>query len=134
MRFCTKPAIALVAALGGCAGPPLADMTDVDPVVFQRDLDGCEAVSQTVEPAGPVLAGLLMGATIGAGLGAFAGGAAVSGATIGEGYGAAAGGVAGAGVSAATNRPLAIPPPAPQQTVAECLTAHGYKISQPPTK
>jgi hypothetical protein len=132
MRFCTgKTCIALVAALGGCAAPPLVDMNDVNPVVYQRDLDRCDVEAQSVEPAGPVIAGLIMGATMGLGLGAFAGGATTYTTTMAEGYGAAAGGVTGAGISAATNAPLAVPPPAPRQTVADCLTASGYRIIKP---
>ncbi len=125
-----KTCVVLIAALGGCAGPPLVDMTDVDPVVYQRNLDRCDVEGQTVEPAGPVIAGIIMGATMGVGLGAFAGGATYT-TTMAEGYGAAAGGVAGAGISAATDAPLAAAPAVPRQTVADCLTAHGYRIIKP---
>jgi hypothetical protein len=125
----TKAWLLLAVGLGACStAPPLVDMTDIDPVVYQRDLDSCEAQSRSMNEAGPIIAGAIMGASVGAGIGAFAGFAPLAGPTAAEGYGAAAGGVAGAGASAATSEPLAAPPPVPQQTVAECLKSHGYKL------
>ena len=120
-----KAWLVLAASLGGCAaGPPLVDMTGVDPVAYQRDLDQCQLVAQDTDPAGPLVVGALMGATIGMGLAA--GIAPVS--TTAVGYGGAAGAAAGAGVSGATGAPLAARPPAQRQSLAACLTAHGYKV------
>jgi hypothetical protein len=116
----------IVAPLFGCAGPPLADMTDVNPVVYQRDLDQCQIEAQAAEPAGPLVAGAVMGASFGMGLGALATGMPATAAAVG--YGGAAGAAAGAGLSAVTGAPLAAPPPAPRQSVADCLTARGYKM------
>ena len=121
----------LALSLGGCAagGPPLVDMTDVNPVAYQRDFDQCQIEAQGDDSAGPFLVGALMGGTIGMGIGAIAAPASATavGATA-VGYGGAAGAVAGAGVSGAANAPLAAPPPVPRQTLAQCLTAHGYKV------
>src|SRR6185312_4687806 len=111
LRTMRKGWIAFMAALAGCAGPTLVDMTDVNPVVYQRDLDQCEIEAQGVEPAGPLVAGAIIGASFGMGLGALATG--VPGTTQAVGYGGAAGAAAGAGVSAATGAPLAAAPPAP---------------------
>ena len=116
----------MVAPLCGCAGPPLVDMTDVNPVVYQRDFDQCQVEAQEFEPAGPLVAGAIMGASFGMGLGALATG--VPGATMAVGYGGAAGAAAGAGVSAATAAPLAATPSLPRQSLADCLTGHGYKV------
>jgi len=113
-------------ALAGCAGPPLVDMTDVDPVVYQRDFDHCEMVAQGSVPAGPVVIGALMGATIGVGAAGFI--TAVPAATAASGIGAASGAAAGAGVSAASGQPLAVPPQPTRQSLADCLASHGYKV------
>jgi hypothetical protein len=115
----------LAAALGGCASaPPLVDMTDVNPVVYQRDSDQCEVEAQGTSTTGPLLAGAIMGGTIGAGLGALL----VAPTSTAVAFGGGAGTVAGAGVSEATAAPLAVPPPAPRQSLAACLAAHGYKV------
>jgi len=121
----------LALSLSGCAagGPPLVDMTDVNPVTYQRDFDQCQIEGQDVDRAGPILVGALMGGTFGLGIGAMAAtGPAVALGSSAAGYGGAAGAVAGAGVSGVANAPLAAPPPAPRQTVAQCLTAHGYTV------
>jgi hypothetical protein len=132
----------IAAALAGCAGPPLVDMTDVDPVVYQRDFDHCEVAAPSHEWTGAIIVGALMGATIGLGAATFA--ATEPGFTLATGYGAAAGAAEGAGASAVTGTPLAVPPPAgqaaappavsppgPQQSLADCLAAHGYKVITP---
>jgi len=118
--------IAFMAALAGCAGPTLVDMTDVNPVVYQRDFDTCEIEAQGIEPAGPLVAGAIIGASFGMGMATLATG--VTRTTAAVGYGAAAGAAAGAGVSAATGVPLAAAPPAPRQSLADCLAAHGYTV------
>jgi hypothetical protein len=127
--------LVLALSLGGCAaaaGPPLVDMTDVNPVTYQRNLDRCEIEAQgDGGMIGPLVAGAIIGGTMGVGLGAFAAPASATTATAAEGYGGAAGAVAGAGVSAAAGTPLAMPPPAPRQTLAQCLTAQGYKVIAP---
>jgi hypothetical protein len=123
--------LVLALSLGGCtvAGPPLVDMTDVNPVTYQRDLDQCGIEAQDSSSIGPLLAGVIIGGTMGMGAGAFAAPAtaAAGGTTVG--YGAAAGAVVGGGVSAASGAPLAVPPPPGQrQTLDQCLTSHGYKV------
>jgi hypothetical protein len=122
----------LAAALGACSGPPLVDMTDIDPVVFQRDLDSCEAYGQATDTAGPLIVGAIMGASIGAGLGSGVGVFAGANQASAEAYGAVGGAAAGAGATAASGEPLATPPAAPRQTVRQCLEAHGYKPIAPP--
>jgi hypothetical protein len=115
--------------LAGCAAaPPLADMTDVDPVVYQRVLDGCEAASAPDDAAGPLVVGTVMGASFGLGIGSLF--AYVSPMTAATGYSAGSGAVAGAGAAAvATNTKAgAAISPGPPQSVAQCLEAHGYKI------
>ncbi len=102
----------LALSLGGCAagGPPLVDMTDVNPVANQRDFDQCQVEGQDVDSAGPIVAGALMGGTFGLGIGAMAATApAVALGSSAAGYGGAAGAVAGAGVSGAAGAPLAVP-------------------------
>jgi hypothetical protein len=117
--------LALAVALGGCAaGPPLIDMTDINPVTYQRDFDQCQVEAQGDEPAGPIVVGALIGASFGFGLAGFA---AAPGST-GILYGGAAGAVSGAGLSAATGTPLGAQPPVPRQSLADCLAAHGYKV------
>jgi hypothetical protein len=117
-------------SLGGCAaGPPLVDMTDVNPVVYQRDFDQCAIEAQGTVPAGPLVAGAIMGGTIGMGLGALL---APATSTTAVALGGATGAVAGAGVSGAAGAPLAMPPPAPRQSLADCLTAHGYTVISAP--
>ncbi|MGH7088447.1 MAG: hypothetical protein ACREFQ_06060, partial [Stellaceae bacterium] len=80
--------LGLATALAACSGPPLVDMTDVDPVVYQRALDRCEAEGQSYDAVGPLIAGVIIGASAGAGLGALAEGprAAIAD-TAAEGYG-----------------------------------------------
>jgi hypothetical protein len=122
------------AALAGCAmsGPPLVDMTNVDPVVYQGDLDRCEAVGRGSDAVGPLVAGALMGASIGGGLGAILGGSSplvtfTSAETIGSGAGAAA----GAAADTAANAPAAkgtAPAADGSETVGQCLTAKGYRV------
>jgi hypothetical protein len=122
------------AALAGCAmsGPPLVDMTNVDPVVYQGDLDHCQTIGRGSDAVGPLVAGALMGVSIGGGLGAILGGAApattfTSAETIGSGAGA----VAGAAADTVANAPPAkgAPPAAGgSETVAQCLTAKGYRV------
>ena len=134
--------LVLAVSLGGCAagGPPLVDMTDVNPVVYQRDLDQCQVEARSVvDLAGPIVVGAIAGATIGMGFGALLS-TPVSWTAIG--YGGAAGAVAGAGISAATSAgwgadvsaaadaPPAAPPP-PRQSLADCIAAHGYKVIAP---
>jgi hypothetical protein len=122
------------AALAGCAtsGPPLVDMTNVDPVVYQGDLDRCEAVGRGSDAAGPLVVGAIMGASFGAGLGAlFAFPAPTAAYSVAEGYGTGTGAVAGAAAETAANAPTpAGAPPAAgaSQTVAQCLTAKGYRV------
>ncbi len=120
--------------LAGCAtsGPPLVDMTDVDPVVYQRDLDHCEAVGNGSDAAGPLVTGAIMGLSVGAGLGALIGG---TGGLTGpvystaEAYGSGAGAVAGAAAGAAADTPSSQrTDPAGRPTVAQCLGAKGYKV------
>jgi hypothetical protein len=125
LRVMRVRSLLLAAALGGCASAPtLVDITDVNPVVYQRDLDQCEVEAQGTSTTGPLLAGAIMGGTIGVGLGALA----VSSTSAAAAVGGGAGTVAGGGVSEATATPLAAPPPAPRQSLADCLTAHGYKV------
>jgi len=121
-------------ALAGCAtsGPPLVEMTDIDPVVYQRDLDHCEAVGNGSDAAGPLVAGALMGASIGGGLGAIFGGAGALSSpaySVAEAYGTGTGAVAGAAGNAAANAPSSQKSdPGARQTVAQCLAAKGYKL------
>jgi hypothetical protein len=122
--------VAWCLALAGCAPTPtLVDMTDVDPVVYQRALDRCEAIGIGNDPIGPLVAGAVMGASIGAGMGALIAGpaAGISGA---EAIGGASGAVAGAGVSAAVTASAKTDPTPPEgpQSVADCLRARGYKV------
>jgi len=128
----TTAATAVALGLAGCATPaPLVDMTGVDPVVYQRDLDRCEAIAPSYDKVGPLVAGAIMGASFGMGVGAMAGGSAS--ATAAEGYGAAAGAATGAGTAAALNDAPAAsaPPPDETRSVADCLRAHGYKLLTP---
>jgi hypothetical protein len=120
-------------ALGACtATPTLVDMTDVNPVTYQHDLDHCELIGTNPDPVGPIVAGAVIGASIGLGAGAFAYGTqAVS---VAEGYGAAAGATAGAGTAAAVNEGAVTPPegvPKERMSVADCLRAKGYKVLPP---
>jgi hypothetical protein len=124
----------LVIALSGCAtsGPPLVDMTDIDPVVYQRDLDRCQAIGNGSDAAGPLVAGALIGLSIGGGLGALLGGTGGLGATAytaNEAYGTGAGAVAGAAGGAAANSPSSQKSdPAGRPTVSQCLMDKGYKV------
>jgi hypothetical protein len=118
-------------ALGGCAATtPLVDMTDVNPVTYQRDFDRCQAIGTIPDPVGPIVVGAIMGASFGFGAGAFA--YANPGAiTVAEAYGGASGAVAGAGIAAAVNDgAVTLPEGVPQQRlpVADCLRARGYKV------
>lgn len=125
---------AIAIALSGCAtsGPPLVDMTDIDPVVYQRDLDRCEAIGNSSDKVGPLVAGAIMGMSIGGGLGAFIGGTGGLGAptySAAEAYGTGSGAVAGAAADAAINTPSAQKTdPLERPTVAQCLSAKGYKV------
>ena len=121
-----KLPLAVAAALVGCAGPPLVDMNDVNPVAYQRDFDQCQIEAQWFEPAGPIVAGVIIGGSFGLGLGAI--GSGVPATTAAEGYGAAAGAVTGAGVSAIAGPPPATTGAAPRQSMADCLASHGYKV------
>jgi hypothetical protein len=122
------------AALAGCAtsGPPLVDMTNVDPVVYQGDLDRCEAGGHGSDAAGPLVVGAIMGASIGAGLGAlFTFPAPTAAYSVAEAYGTGTGAVAGAAVSTAANAPPpkgTVPEAGGSQTVAQCLAAKGYRV------
>ena len=122
-----------ILALGACtATPTLVDMTDVNPVTYQRDLDHCELIGTNPDPIGPIVAGAVIGASVGMGAGAFAYGTqAIS---VAEGYGAGAGAVAGAGTAAAVNEGAVTPPegvPQERVSVADCLRAKGYKVLPP---
>jgi hypothetical protein len=121
----------IVLALSGCAtsGPPFVDMTDVDPVVYQRDLDHCEAIGNSSDMYGPLVAGAIMGATIGAGVGTLfvAPVGYMSSATVAEAYGSGA--VAGAAGEAAANAPSSQKSDSAERpTIAQCLSAKGYKV------
>ena len=125
--------VVIATALSGCAasGPPLVDMTDIDPVVYQRDLDHCEVVGNSSDAAGPLLAGAAIGMSFGAGLGAMfgAGTAPLAAYTTSETIGTGTGAVAGAAAGAAANSPSAQKSdPAGRPTVAQCLSAKGYKV------
>lgn len=127
-------AVVIAMALPGCAasGPPLVDMTDIDPVVYQRDLDHCEAVGNSSDAVGPLVAGAIMGLSVGAGLGAMFGAAGAPGATYttSEAIGTGAGAAAGAVADTAANSPSSQKSdPAARPTVAQCLTARGYKVT-----
>ncbi len=127
-RIITLAAIAL--GLAGCASPPLVDMTGVDPVVYQRDLDHCQAIATGKDVAGPLVAGAIIGASVGMGAGAFAG--ATPAISEAEGIGAGAGAAAGAGTAAAV-KAAPEPPAKPEEirSVADCLRVHGYKVLPP---
>jgi hypothetical protein len=118
-------------ALGGCAATtPLVDMTDVNPVTYQRDLDYCQSIGTSYDPLGPVLVGALMGASVGFGAGAAAYGSGLGGVTVAEAAGGGAGAAAGAGLAAAANEgAVTLPEGVPQErvSVADCLRARGYK-------
>ena len=132
-RACEDLAL-IVLGLFGCAtsGPPLVDMTDIDPVAYQRDLDHCQAIGNGSDAAGPFVAGALIGLSIGGGLGALFGGTGGLTApvySVAEGYGTGAGAVAGAAAGAAANTPSSqTSDPAERPTVAHCLDAKGYKV------
>lgn len=116
-------------ALGGCATPTLVDMTDVNPVTYQRDLDRCQAIAPSADRFGPVVVGAIVGATVGMAAGAVA--YPTNAISVAEGYGAAAGAVAGAGTVAVADAVAPTPPAAtPEETrsVADCLRAHGYMV------
>jgi len=118
-------------ALCGCtAATPLVDMTDVNPVTYQRDLDYCQAIGTSHDPVGPIVVGAIMGASFGFGLGGFAATNA-SATTVAEAYGGASGAAAGAGLAAAANEGVVpLPEGVPQErpSVADCLSARGYKV------
>jgi hypothetical protein len=120
----------LTIALGGCAAtPPLVDMTDVNPVTYQGDLDYCQSIGTSYDPVGPIVVGIIMGASVGFGAGAAAY-TATGGISVAEAYGGAAGAAAGAGVAAAANEgAISLPPGVPQERVSvdDCLRARGYK-------
>lgn len=123
----------VLATLGGCVAPtPLVDMTGVDPVVYQRDLDYCQSIASSADKYGPLFAGALIGGTAGLGAGAFAA-PATSTFSASEGYGAAAGAAAGTGAAAIAGPPppRAAPTPEEMRSVADCLRVHGYKVLKP---
>ncbi|HZT52112.1 MAG TPA: hypothetical protein VFA22_09265 [Stellaceae bacterium] len=122
----------LLLALGGCAASatPLVDMTDVNPVTYQRDLDDCESIGTSYDPAGPVLVGALMGASVGFGVGGLAY-SSLAGTSVAEGWGGASGAVAGAGLAAGANEGVVpLPKGVPQERVpvSQCLSERGYKV------
>jgi len=115
-------------ALAGCAPQhPLVDMTNVDPVAYQRVLDRCDAIASPGSGSGPLVAGVLIGGTMGLGAGAFISGLVdEGGAAIGAASGAAVGAAAATvGKDSALVKSVSAAPP---QTVDACLTGHGYKI------
>jgi hypothetical protein len=120
----------LAISLSGCAPThPLVDMSDVDPVAYQRVLDRCELVNGTSDVAGPVVAGTLIGASFGLGLATVFTVAPFGAAAAG--YGAGGGGAVGAGAATlASNTPVGdtFSSHSPQN-LDECLTAHGYKVT-----
>lgn len=103
-------------------------MTDVDPVVYERDLAACQASAQTPYPYPPgrIFAGLVIGASFGAGLATII--VPLSGAAnlgLAESSGALSGGAAGAAADGAAGT---VTPPADRMpSVDACLAAHGYK-------
>jgi hypothetical protein len=99
-------------------------MTDVDPVVYERDLAACQAIAQTPYPAGAIAVGMVIGASVGAGLGTII--APLSGAAnlgLAESTGGLSGGAAGAVPGAAAGTTVQ-----PAQSLDACLAAHGYKV------
>jgi hypothetical protein len=124
-------AILLILALGGCAATtPLVDMTDINPVTYQRDLDRCQAIGTTYDPIGPVVVGAIMGASVGFGAGAAAYAAPYS-TSAAAAYGGGSGAVAGAGIAAAANEgAVTLPEGVPQErpSVADCLKERGYRV------
>jgi len=125
--------MSLCLAVAGCAYPytPLVDMNGVNPVVYERDLAACQATAQTPYPAGAIAVGMVIGASVGAGLGAII--APLSGAAnfgLAESTGALSGGAAGAVPGAAGAIPGAATASSAGQTqsVDDCLAAHGYKL------
>jgi hypothetical protein len=117
----------LIAALSltGCVEHPLVDMTDIDPVSYQAVYDRCEASSVGTSKGGPILVGVIMGASVGMGLAAVIVGAA-PGISAAEGWGALSG--AGAGAAAGSIPNPVTGPPENYQSISDCLTQHGYKL------
>ena len=127
-----SPALLLAVALAGCAPVsdyrPTVDLAGIDAARFESDLHDCQKVAAR-DRYGPVLARLVQGATIGAALGAVAGGY-TGNIGLATSYGAIAGTVAGGGVGvaeAANREPFA--DALDERTVVEaCLRNNGYGL------
>jgi hypothetical protein len=103
---------------------PKVDLGGSDPARYAADLRDCEKAAD-LDRFGPVLAGLVIGASFGAGLGTVAGWA-INGDSglVAAAYGAAAGGLAGTAFGASQVGP----PTADAPAVNQCLRNNGYDV------
>ena len=110
--FGTALSIALIA---GCAAhpEPIVDLKGIDPDVFERDLEECEAYADQISIGESAAKSAAVGAVIGAAAGAI-GGAAGEGAGYGGIYGATNG-----GLEAEREK---------QYVFARCLEGRGYRV------
>jgi hypothetical protein len=107
-------ALSLVLTAGCAAHPePIVDLKGIDPEVFQRDLEECEAYADQVSIGEAAAKSAAVGAVIGAATGAI-GGAAGEGAGYGGIYGATSG-----GLNAEREK---------QIVFARCLEGRGYRV------
>lgn len=106
-------ALALLAA--GCAAhpDPIVDMTGVDPVLYQQDLEDCRQYSRQIKTEVGVAKGAAGGAAVGGAIGAIGGDTA---------KGAGVGAVAGGAKSAQLNEREK------QRVVKNCMRMRGYKV------
>ncbi len=159
-RLKTSSAVlAILAALSGCAAPPMGPTVNVMPApgkpseVFYQDVAYCKQIasSQTAGQAeqanNQAVGGALLGTALGAGLGAAVGGGrgaaigAASGAAVGTGYGAAGSSNAQYGIQAQYDNAYAqcmytrgnqVPGYAPQGYGAPPPPPPGWAVPPPP--
>jgi hypothetical protein len=129
MRSGQAVTITLCFAIGlaGCvqvpAYQPAVDLQGVDAARYQTDLEDCRKAAD-LDRYGPALAGVLVGAGFGAGLGNVAGWAAGSNLAVATGWGAASGGVVGGSAGGAISEQR----PNDAAAIDDCLRANGYKL------
>ena len=105
--------LALCAAACAAHPDPIVDMTGVDPVLYEQDLQDCKQISRQIRTEVGVAKGAAGGAAVGGAIGAIGGDT-----TKGAGVGAVAGGAKSAQLNEREK----------QQVVKNCMRQRGYKV------